>query len=568
MPTRRDFLTQGAAAFVSALFPISVPPRLKQADTADGQASDWLYAGKPMSYWVARLDQPVEDPELECVNRTWILVNFGQAAVPHLIDGLNNEFPGDATLQLQFLASPRTVQMLTLALKHKHARVRSGAIEALYAIALYRCMRPGVVAPLKRTLPAVAEALNDEDLAVRGWAQRFLCDFGAALDPRFSNPLDGLDDEHPSLRAAAVRLLAKLPSQQAIPFLESKLRDPDRSVRFEVAKVLSQYNPGHPGIVPAFVEHLLQGESIGPDGFSCLDRIMEKAAPLLQQALRSGNTKTRIAIVCSLGWSKTQAAFSTVAEMLDDPAPEVRAQAASSLWHFVDTQDILPHLLKAARDTDQQVRHQARWAVRMAVRMSGLAKKALSDLIRVLESDGPDACELVAWALSELGEEAEAAVPALERNLDHDSAAVRLSAAVALAHIRPDNARLPSILWEGLSHPCWEIRDKSFQGLKNLGRGVKTILPQLIDGLEDPSKRATSAALLSGVGPGASKAMNRLLSLLKLHIPGDSELKHYVPSALASIGPKAVGPLLKLLEHRDLFVRVRLPEPSLTDRLG
>jgi HEAT repeat protein len=145
----------------------------------------------------------------------------------------------------------------------------------------------------------------------------------------------------------------------------------------------------------------------------------------------------------------------------------------------------------------------------------------------------------------------------LERNLDHHDPAVRLAAAVALAHIRPDSTRLPSILWEGLSHPDREIREKSFEGLKNLGTGVKAILPRLIDGLEDPLKRATSAALLGQIGPEASETTNRLISLLKLHVSGDWELRHYVPGALASIGSKAIGPLLGLLKHRDLFVQTR-----------
>ena len=270
--------------------------------------------------------------------------------------------------------------------------------------------------------------------------------------------------------------------------MESKLKDPDRSVRLEAAKVLSQHNPDHVGIVPTIVERLLQGESIGPTDFSCLDRIMEKAAPMLQQALRSGDAKTRVAIICSLGWSKTQAAFSTVAEMLDDPAPEIRAQAASSLWHFVDTQDILPHLLKAARDTDQQVRHQARWALRM----SGLAKKALPDLIRALAGIGAPGVPVLVAAL---------------RNTVRLEVEVRSFAATMLAGFGQADPAVISVLAESLRDADPGVRDSAARALSKIGPAAQIATSRLVELLNDECDivRETAGHALSAIATTESR---------------------------------------------------------------
>jgi len=255
MKTRRDFLKAASTIPFAGVLPTSALSPARK----DDPGGEPIYAGKPMSFWLARLDNWDRKPELEVefkdVDQTWVFVNFGQAAVPHLIEALRNESAYDAIVQLQFLASPETVRLLTEALKHRHPTVRAGAVQALLSIAMHRRLRPRVIEPLREALPEIAKAMQDENPAVVQGAEYIFHEFGPALDPTLPIPLDRLDDQDASSRREAVRRLRELRSRasEVVPLLKLKLRDPDASVRWTAAEALSCFDPDHPDIVPEFV---------------------------------------------------------------------------------------------------------------------------------------------------------------------------------------------------------------------------------------------------------------------------------------------------------------------------
>jgi HEAT repeat protein len=87
-----------------------------------------------------------------------------------------------------------------------------------------------------------------------------------------------------------------------------------------------------------------------------------------------------------------------------------------------------------------------------------------------------------------------------------------------------------------------------------MGKELKSILPQLIDGLKHDSLRGISVNLLSTILAEATQAVPHLIDLLKTR---NGNLGCYVPAALASAGSKAIPPLAKLMEHEEIFVRAR-----------
>ena len=83
---------------------------------------------------------------------------------------------------------------------------------------------------------------------------------------------------------------------------------------------------------------------------------------------------------------------------------------------------------------------------------------------------------------------------------------------------------------------------------------MKSILPQLIEGLKHDSLRGMTANLLSMILGEAAQAIPSMIALLKTRT---SNLGYYVPAALACAGPKAIQPLAELLDHKETFIRAR-----------
>jgi len=124
MPTRRDSLRQGVAVSIAGLMPAPIVPCLGQEEAVGEQASEWLYAGKPMDYWIAeQAGNASPDPALSELDQNSVLSHFGQAAVPHLIEALKNPWDLDALTQFGFLKNPETARLLIRSLTHEHESV-------------------------------------------------------------------------------------------------------------------------------------------------------------------------------------------------------------------------------------------------------------------------------------------------------------------------------------------------------------------------------------------------------------------------------------------------------------
>ena len=556
MTTRREVLKLGAALSLAGMAPVTAVVQGLSV-SIDAHASEVLYLGKPMNYWLSRLNCCDRDPEFVDGENSWVLVNFGDGVVPHLIESLKEkeEWSLDGITELQFMGSPRNVRLLYLALGHSHPRVRAGVLDALMGIAAYRDSRPQVIEPLKETLPAIAKLLQDNDPAVSYRARHFLDVFVPELDPSFIVPIDGLDDPQAATRANVVRMLGKRPAEEAIPLLETKLRDSESSVRWEAAEQLSKFDPDHPGIAPLFSEYLIRRKHITAIGFSGLDRIVVKALPTLREGLKSEGPRVRESILHGLGWSKSDAVLPTLLEMLSDPAPEVRCEAISSLF-FMETEAVLPHLIKALEDESDSVRSNVRWVFRQR---PILARKAVPDLVTLLMRQGTPAGHIcAALILAEIGPEGIDALPVLRQELQNSDPEVQLGAAIAIAHIDPEGQNLAKILFAGLNHPNSDISQRADAALVNPKVGLKSIVPQLVDGLKHNSFPQMSAKLFDRIFAEATQTVP--VSFLIDWLKSRDRTGSYVLKWLAAAGSKAIPPLVELLKHKDSFVRARAIE--------
>jgi HEAT repeat protein len=545
-------LKLGAALSLAGTAPVTAVVRGLSV-SIDAHSPEMLYLGKPMTYWLSRLNCCDRDPEFVDGDNSWVLVNFGDGVVPHLIESLKEkeEWSLGGVTELQFMASPRNVRLLSLALGHSHPRVRAGVLDALMGIACHRDLRPQVIEPLRQILPAIGRLLTDNDPVVSYRARHFLDVFVPELDPSFIVPIDALDDPQATKRANAVRMLGKRPAEEAIPLLETKLGDSDSSVRWEAAEQLSKFDPDHPGIVPIFIDYLIRREHITAIGFSGLDRIVVKALPTLLKALKSEGPKVRVSILHGVRWGESDAVLPTLLEMLNDPFAEVRSEAICGLaWMKTDT--ILPHLIRALEDEADSVRRQVRWVFER--RRPDLARQAVPELMKILESGKPSGRVSAALILAELGHEGMQALPLLRKELQSLEPEVRLAAAIAIARIQPESLGLGPILFAGLSHSNQEISEKAVRALGKMGMELKSMIPQLIEGLKHESTQEISVKSLGKIGAEATQAVPCLVDLLQNR---SRSLGCCVPVALAGVGSKALPPLTKLIEHEETFVRAR-----------
>lgn len=528
MTTRRDFLKQGAAASLADMLPIVNMPDIGAWSTASDD-SGLLYAGKPMSYWVSRINCCDYDPEFEELDGDPGLRHFGPSAAPYLIEALGEKDNFGAIWQLELVASARTIRILIESLKHDRPNIRAGAVDALAVIALAPPPVPQVAEALKESLPAIAGLLQDADVHVVAKAEYFLCDQASEIDPSFPMPVCGLEDARAVTRRNAVRRLGKLAPETAVPLLVAKLDDPESTVRWAVAEQLSKFDPDHPVIVPLFIDCLLRRREIGGVEFSHLDRIVPKALTSLCEALKSGGPKVRVSILHEMGKCNSESVLPTLLERLSDDDAEVRKQAISSFC-----------------DEDPP----------------SLARKALPGLMELLESGTPLKRVSAALVIAALDGEGKPALSPLRSNLRHPDSSVQLAAAIALAHIQPNGHGLLPILFAGLEHPDPELRNFAWRTLRmvnceELQAELTNFLPELIDGLQHPAKRTVSAWLLSQLGPGAAAAVPGFMALLSTRDLRDHLLRRFVPKALARIGPMAIPPLVQLMEHREAYVRIR-----------
>ncbi len=118
---------------------------------------------------------------------------------------------------------------------------------------LYAARALGEIGP--QALPALLEALEHKDSAVRYWAAVGLGDLGEAAKSAVPKLARALKDDSPSVRTQAAFALWKIERrEQALQVLAEQLKHPSRAVRLRAVQTLGSIGPPAKPVLAAVEE--------------------------------------------------------------------------------------------------------------------------------------------------------------------------------------------------------------------------------------------------------------------------------------------------------------------------
>jgi HEAT repeat protein len=294
------------------------------------------------------------------------------------------------------------VPPLVQALKSRHDRLRKLAIACLGLLG----------AEAGSAVPALIAVFSDRDEEIRNLAADALARIGPAAVPAL---LKATRDSAGPVRAAAYRALGQVgpPDLATRTALRRGLRDADIEVRVQTAVALWRVGVGGQEPVKLLV--------------AMLDDSDEGAASAAVTALAE--------IHLASGGSQPEVTEALV-KTLKQRDTRLKLVALQALWR-VDREErvVLPLMREALTDRNPLVRKRAvalLGELGRDARVGGL-------LLEALEERDPRVREEALAALTRRGE---AALPALEKALDHERSRIRLGALEVIARLGPQAARL------------------------------------------------------------------------------------------------------------------------------
>jgi HEAT repeat protein len=374
------------------------------------------------------------------------------------------------------LIGPDAIPALVAALADKNPAVRKAAISGLRA-------SPDVTV----AIPDLAKTLTDADVEVRRAAAHALTAGGGGL-PYY--PTTGLTPERAKAHA------------NAFPALVKALEDPDAQVRASAAEALRLVGPKVESAIPELSQLLGDLEFVGKQAAVTLGWVGPAAAPGLMQFLSNTKPGTRpdvaLAVVEALGriGPNVKEIRPALVKALPNLPPDAQVKAAETLGWFGASDDAalgLAGLLKssyaprsAALSSLAEFGPGAKAAVPALVHALTNPKEVLSGEPQWVHPQYGEkiAADVVlrrklTYALSQIGPEAKAAVPALAQAVSDPDFHVRGNAVRALGAIGPDAAAAVPDLIKALSDPESEIRKAAATALGKIGPRAKEAIPAL-----------------------------------------------------------------------------------------
>lgn len=385
-----------------------------------------------------------------------LLKRIGPPAAPALEQALlEGEDTIDKVYVMQLLAqigpdAAGAVPGLTKELSSKHAQARIAAADALAQIG------PEAAG----AVPLLTDGLSDPYPSVRQAMAACLAELGPRAEPALPALLPLLADREPDIRKSAAEALEHIGSA-AVPSLIEVLqaRDVQRlKVRLEALMTVSRWHTSS------------KGDRLVTEPFQVWANRYWAAYSILEE--QEALEEAQISALQVLGRLGPTAAVArpAIIQTLVDPNPHIRLSAIQALEQIDALQpDILPDLIRMLVDKNADVRDAAtdslkgfnaksgadEWITDPAAAdaMATLAKQlnqpdesaaqafvaigpaAVPTLIHVLESGDRVAQEKAAKVLGQIGPNAAAATPALNRALQDSHPWVQAEAAAALEKI-------------------------------------------------------------------------------------------------------------------------------------
>lgn len=303
----------------------------------------------------------------------------------------------------------------------------------------------------------------------------------------------------------------------------------ESSTRLDAVVRLADYGPKAAAAVPHLIEALgTKDEDLRLNAAIALGKIGKAAVAPLAKLLEGDDADQRFYALWTLAWIGTDAksTASKVLALLSDKNDEVRRKAAYALGRIgADADTSIPALIKVFGDEQESVREAAGKAV------AQFGVKAVPALVAALKERSTR--EQAASSLGEVGAEARAAIPALQK---------------ALLEAENDKAEPTKGETKPGLQPAPPIR---FPGRRPFP------MPGPFPGLGDgPTTGNVFADALAAIGKEAVPALNDIVK------KGNEASRFAAIQALAKIGADAVPALVDLLGDKRTDVR-RLASQSL-----
>jgi HEAT repeat protein len=430
------------------------------------------------------------------------LAQIGEKAVEPLVGLLRDPNPTTRDVAIRTLGKigPAAVPGLSSALKNPMKAMRETAADALGGI------------HHERAVPPLLEALADKELTVRERAARALVGVGTPAVASLFKALNHDNAEVKKRAAWALEQLGQEPMTEtyirpiahgkwkdtnvAAPALDTvaaTLKDPSKEKRFIAVRTLA--NVGDDRAVPGLIEALADSDrEIRDMAIHALVKIRAAAVQPLLAALKEGDAALRPKAAAVLGYIGDPRSRMPLMAALGDPEPAVRANAAEALAAYRKDKRLVEPLVFVLKDPDVRVRFNAAGSLWKIGDPS--ATPALLELL-----DDPDTAtrKRAAQVLGNIGD-ARIVEPLLKLFLNDKE--VRLEAALAVAKVKPARAVKPlATVVADDDHAAEEAIEILVDVLNT---AAKDIAPDDLRALAELPK-----ALASAAGPKGGMVRNR-----------------------------------------------------------
>lgn len=485
-----------------------------------------------------------------------LFLAMGCKAVPPLIRTLRDQDPAirkEAAVTLGYLATHAQLARFISGIAHNQTD----------APALSKCLK-------QRAVPALTQALDDDDLRVRAAALDALAGVGPdVLDPP-QRLLQFLKDERTQFGPEVIFAIGQL-GAAAKPEVERLLEDKNELVRGRASAALKSIR------IAELVRELQDKEArneaakaliqLGPDAVYPILRQLEKEwVPF--EGVEHGPVTSWVADAVFLNLGAD--AVPPLVETLQDGNPLLQILAAYSLGRLAMVAKGTQHILRNAEENDAVPRVVQGFELSEVIvaLKEALADTAVPALQIALKDEHQGVREFAAMALGSIGEAAKDALPdLLEMLKDKDDKAAGLRAASAIARIGPEEA-VPALI-EALNHEDAVVRRRAASALGRMGHGRSAgripgsreaveAIPVLIEALkdDDDSVVGSAASALGSMGVDAKEAVPALIEVLTEGSGEDA--RFFVVRALGELGQagkEAVPVLTELLDDDHPLVR-------------
>ncbi len=434
-----------------------------------------LYAGKTLDQWIEDLDDPDYPVSERAAN---VLAQLGAEAAPILLDACQR---GDVRLHR------RAVAVLL--------RLGAAAAPGLVAALQNKDRQPQVAVALVRlgpaAVPALRQALTEEkggEAAARvlGW-----------IGPRAAEAV-------PDLIALLKRRPAPTPLRSEAAFALGRIGESvDRPDAVLTGAII-------PALIAALSDSKREVREQAAEALGWIGPPAQEATPALIAALQDAEDQVAIKASQALAFIGDERAAPALLAAFQSDRVLVAAEAGRTLWRLgPKAESIVPALLSVAQGAVEK-------AAPARELLASFGPRLVPVLAKALHAGETAKREAAADVLGRLGPPARPAVPALIEALRDKSAAVALTAAMALAQVDATRG----------------------------GAAVQL----LADSLDMPG----AALALANIGPEARAAVPALIAALKLSkdTPDQELIRFYARLALARIGRPAVPALIEALKDQ------------------